>query len=280
MRLVRARHKGKVILARLESGSAVVLAEESGHPAADVLREVLARQLDLSAPGPVVAAGELTVLAPARNPAKILCVGLNYAAHAAEAGVQAPAQPVFFAKTTNTITGPGKPIRYQTDVTQQVDYEAELVAVIGRRARDVPAGDALRHVLGYTIGNDVSARDAQFGDGQWMRGKSMDTFAPIGPAIVTADELGDAGDLAISCRVNGTVYQNDSTKSLIHGVADLVSYASRFATLEPGDLLFTGTPEGVGFTRTPPVFLQDGDMVEVEIGGLGVLANPVRAERA
>jgi 2-keto-4-pentenoate hydratase/2-oxohepta-3-ene-1,7-dioic acid hydratase in catechol pathway len=278
MRLVRARHEGKVVLARLESGDAVVLAEESGHPAADVLREALARELDLSAPGPTVPAEALTILAPVRNPAKILCVGLNYATHAAEVGVQAPTQPIFFAKTTNAIAGPGEPIRYRTDVTQQVNYEVEMVVVIGWRARHIPAGEALRHVLGYTIGNDISARDAQFGDGQWMRGKSMDTFAPIGPAIVTADELGDAGNLAVACRVNGTVYQNDSTKNLIHGVADLVSYASRFATLEPGDLLFTGTPEGVGFSRTPPVFLRDGDVVEAEVGGLGVLSNPVRTE--
>jgi 2-keto-4-pentenoate hydratase/2-oxohepta-3-ene-1,7-dioic acid hydratase in catechol pathway len=278
MRLIRARHEGTVVLARLDGDSAVILAEESGHPASDVLREVLARDLDLSAARPAVPAKTVTALAPVRNPSKILCVGLNYAAHAAESGVAAPAQPIFFAKTSNTITGPGEPIRYRTDVTQQVDYEAELVAVIGRRARHVPAGEALRYVLGYTIGNDVSARDAQFGDGQWMRGKSMDTFAPVGPAIVTASEFGDAADLAITCRVNGTVYQNDTTKNLIHGVADLVSYASRFATLEPGDLLFTGTPEGVGFARTPPVFLQDGDVVEVEIEGLGVLSNPVRTE--
>jgi 2-keto-4-pentenoate hydratase/2-oxohepta-3-ene-1,7-dioic acid hydratase in catechol pathway len=278
MRLMRARHENKVFLVRLDDDLAVVLAEESGHPAADVLREALARDVDLSAPGLSVPAETLTALAPVRNPSKILCVGLNYAAHAAESGAGAPAQPIFFAKTTNAITGPGEPVRYRTDVTQQVDYEAELVAVIGRRARGVSPGDALACVLGYTIGNDVSARDAQFGDGQWMRGKSMDTFAPVGPMIVTGSEVGDAADLAISCRVNGTVYQNDSTKNLIHGVADLVSYASRFATLEPGDLLFTGTPEGVGFARTPPVFLQNGDVVEVEIEGLGVLSNPVRTE--
>jgi 2-keto-4-pentenoate hydratase/2-oxohepta-3-ene-1,7-dioic acid hydratase in catechol pathway len=275
---MRARHENKVFLVRLDDDLAVVLAEESGHPAADVLREALARDVDLSAPGLSVPAETLTALAPVRNPSKILCVGLNYAAHAAESGAGAPAQPIFFAKTTNAITGPGEPVRYRTDVTQQVDYEAELVAVIGRRARGVSPGDALGCVLGYTIGNDVSARDAQFGDGQWMRGKSMDTFAPVGPMIVTGSEVGDAADLAISCRVNGTVYQNDSTKNLIHGVADLVSYASRFATLEPGDLLFTGTPEGVGFARTPPVFLQNGDVVEVEIEGLGVLSNPVRTE--
>jgi 2-keto-4-pentenoate hydratase/2-oxohepta-3-ene-1,7-dioic acid hydratase in catechol pathway len=278
MRLMRARHENKVFLVRLDDDLAVVLAEESGHPAADVLREALARDVDLAAPGLSVPAQTLTALAPVRNPAKILCVGLNYAAHAAESGAGAPAQPIFFAKTANTITGPGEPVRYRTDVTQQVDYEAELVAVIGRRAREVSVGDALDYVLGYTIGNDVSARDAQFGDGQWMRGKSMDTFAPVGPVIVTGSDVGDAADLAISCRVNGTVYQNDSTRNLIHGVAELVSYASRFATLEPGDLLFTGTPEGVGFARTPPVFLRDGDVVEVEIEGLGVLSNPVRTE--
>src|SRR5215469_12482212 len=278
MRLIRARHEGKIILARLDDDVAVTLATEEDHPAADVLREALAQGVDLAAPGPCIPIEAVSVLAPVRNPSKILCVGLNYAAHAAESGAAAPAQPVFFAKTTNTIAGPGDPILYRPDVTQQVDYEAELVVVIGQRARHVSSGDAERHILGYTIGNDVSARDAQFSDGQWMRGKSMDTFAPVGPAIVTPDELGNAADLAITCRVNGIVYQNDNTKSMIHGVAELISYASQCCTLEPGDLLFTGTPEGVGFARTPPVFLQDGDVVEVEIEGLGVLSNPVRAE--
>ncbi len=276
MRLIRARHNDAVVLARVEGETAVVLAAESTHPAADVLREVLAAGVDLTGPGERVPLADLTVLAPVANPAKILCVGLNYGEHAKESGMAAPPAPVLFAKFPNCLVGPGEPITYRAGSSEQVDYEAELVAVIGRRARAVPTADALAHVLGITAGNDVSARDAQFADGQWIRGKSFDTFAPLGPAIVTLDEIGDVQDLAIACRVNGETLQADSTKNMVHDVAAIVSYVSRFVTLEPGDLIFTGTPEGVGFARKPPVFLRDGDTVEVEIEGVGVLTNPVR----
>ena len=276
MRLIRARHQADVVLARVEGDQAVVLARESGHPAADVVREALAASVDLSADGERVAMADLAVLAPLANPSKILAVGLNYADHARESGVEAPEAPVFFAKLPNTLTGPGEPIVFRAADSTQVDYEAELAVVIGRRARDVPVADALDVVLGYTAANDISARDAQFTDGQWIRGKSYDTFCPLGPQIVTADEVGDVQTLRIACRVNGETLQDGTTKDMIHGVAAIVSYASRFLTLEPGDLLLTGTPPGVGFARTPAIFLQDGDTVEIEIEGLGVLRNHVR----
>jgi 2-keto-4-pentenoate hydratase/2-oxohepta-3-ene-1,7-dioic acid hydratase in catechol pathway len=276
MRLIRARHRTDVVLARVEGDQAVVLASESSHPAADVLRETLAEPVDLRGDGERVRLADLRVLTPLANPSKILAVGLNYADHARESGVAAPEAPVFFAKLPNTLTGPGEPIVFRAADSTQVDYEAELAVVIGRRARDVPVADALEVVLGYTVANDISARDAQFADGQWIRGKSFDSFCPLGPQIVTADEIGDVQSLRIACRVNGQTLQDGTTKEMIHGVAAIVSYASRFLTLEPGDLVLTGTPPGVGFARTPAVFLQDGDTVEVEIEGLGVLRNPVR----
>jgi 2-keto-4-pentenoate hydratase/2-oxohepta-3-ene-1,7-dioic acid hydratase in catechol pathway len=276
MRLIRARHQTDVVLARVEGDQAIVLARESGHPAADVLRETLAGSVDLRGGGERVPLADLALLAPLANPSKILAVGLNYADHARESGVAAPEAPVFFAKLPNTLTGPGEPIVFRAADSTQVDYEAELAVVIGRRARDVPVADALDVVLGYTAANDVSARDAQFTDGQWIRGKSFDTFCPLGPQIVTVDEIGDVQTLRIVCRLNGKTLQDGTTKEMIHGVAAIVSYASRFLTLEPGDLLLTGTPPGVGFARTPAVFLQDGDTVEVEIEGLGVLRNHVR----
>jgi 2-keto-4-pentenoate hydratase/2-oxohepta-3-ene-1,7-dioic acid hydratase in catechol pathway len=278
MRLIRARWQDHVVLARLEGSEAIVLARESRHPAADVLREALAVGLDLGGHGERLPAQELRLLAPLVNPSKILAVGLNYADHARESEMELPSVPVLFAKTPNTLIGPGDPIMFRKADTTEVDYEAELGVIIGRRTRDVQERVALDHVLGYTAANDVSARDAQFADGQWLRGKSFDTFAPIGPMIVTADELGDVQALRVVCRVNGEALQDGTTKEMIHGVAAIVSYVSRFCTLEPGDLILTGTPHGVGFARTPPIFLRDGDTVEVKIEGIGVLANPVRAE--
>jgi 2-keto-4-pentenoate hydratase/2-oxohepta-3-ene-1,7-dioic acid hydratase in catechol pathway len=277
MRLIRARRNDDVVLARLEGDEAVVLARESHHPAADVLREALAAGVDLAGEGERLQAEQLRVLAPLANPSKILAVGLNYADHARESGAEPPKAPVLFAKTPNTLIGPGDLISFRTGDSTQVDYEAELGVIIGRFARDVEERDALEHVLGYTAANDVSARDAQFSDGQWLRGKSFDTFAPIGPAIVTPDELNDVQALHVICRVNGQALQDGTTKDMIHGVATIVGYISQFCTLEPGDLILTGTPHGVGFARTPPVFLKDGDMVEVEIEGIGLLANPVQA---
>jgi 2-keto-4-pentenoate hydratase/2-oxohepta-3-ene-1,7-dioic acid hydratase in catechol pathway len=276
MRLMRARLGEEIALVRVEGEQAVVLARESAHPAADVLREALASGIDLAGGTERVEVGELTPLAPVANPAKILCVGLNYADHAAESGMEAPKAPVVFGKYPNTLVGPGETVTFDPAASEQVDYEAELAVVIGTRARDVSEDEAPRHVLGYTIANDVSARDVQFADGQWLRGKSFDTFCPVGPEIVTPDELDDVQKLSVACRVNGVTLQDDTTAHMIHSVAAILSYVSRFLTLEPGDLVLTGTPDGVGFARQPAVFLGDGDTVEVEISGLGVLRNPIR----
>lgn len=280
MRLARMAIDGRVVLARLEDGKAVIVALESDHPAADVMREALAGGVDLAGAGEVVEAGEGRLLAPVARPSKVLAIGLNYADHAREAGAEAPPAPLVFAITPNAVAGPDDPIRLTAGASTQVDYEAELGVVIGRVARDVEEGDALDHVLGYTAVNDVTARDAQFGDGQWTRGKSLDTFAPMGPCIVTPDEVGDVQRLAVRCRVNGETVQDGTTADMIFGVAHIVAYLSRFWTLLPGDVIATGTPAGVGFARNPPVFLQPGDLVEVDIEGVGVLANPVEAPAA
>ena len=215
-------------------------------------------------------------LAPVARPGKIVAVGRNYAEHAAEEGVATPADPVVFTKFTNAIVGDGAEIRWRASDTAQVDFEAELGVVIGRRARDVTLGRALDHVLGYVCLNDVSARDLQFADGQWVRGKSLDTFCPIGPWLVTADEVPDPQALAIRCLVNGEVMQDASTGAMIHGVGALIEFIARYITLEPGDLIATGTPAGVGVFRDPPRFLADGDEVVIDIAGIGSLRNTCR----
>lgn len=274
MKLARVDHAGTRYLARLEGEATVLLAEESSHPAADALREALAAGRDLGAEGDTVATDEVTLLAPVRAPSKVLCIGLNYADHCRETGTEPPTSPVLFAKTTNSIIGPGEDIAVRADDTTRADYEAELAVIIGRRASRIES-DPLDHVLGYTVCNDVSARDAQFDDGQWLRGKSFDTFCPLGPWIVTADEIGDPQALGIRCDVSGQRLQDSTTAEMLFGVAELVVYLSRFLTLEPGDVIATGTPFGVGFARTPPRYLQPGDEVTVTVDGIGSLTNPV-----
>jgi 2,4-didehydro-3-deoxy-L-rhamnonate hydrolase len=211
-----------------------------------------------------------------RREPKIICVGLNYHDHAAEQDVKLPDEPLLFAKTANTLCGHGDPIVLPLE-DGHVDGEAELAVVIGRIARDLKVDDALDVVAGYTCANDVSARDVQFKDGQWFRGKSFDTFCPIGPMLVASDEIGDAGDLRIVQRVNGEVLQDSRTSLLIFDVASVIAFASDVLTLEPGDLILTGTPAGVGYFRDPKHSLRSGDEVEVEIEGIGVLRNPVVA---
>jgi 2-keto-4-pentenoate hydratase/2-oxohepta-3-ene-1,7-dioic acid hydratase in catechol pathway len=201
-------------------------------------------------------------------PSKVLCVGKNYADHAAEMGGEVPPEPLIFSKPATAVIGPGAAIRLPA-LSEEVHHEAELAVVIGRLTRNVAAGDALEHVLGYTCANDVTARDLQRRDGQWTRAKGFDTFCPLGPWIET--ELDPAGGVDVVCRVNGEVRQSGSTSDLHHGVAELVAHCAAFATLLPGDVLLTGTPAGVG-----P--LADGDVVEVEIGGIGTLSNPVLAD--
>jgi 2,4-diketo-3-deoxy-L-fuconate hydrolase len=210
------------------------------------------------------------------EPANIICVGLNYRDHAQEGNVPIPQQPMLFAKWTGAMIGPGQAIVLPPD-TQEVDYEAELGVVIGKKCRGVSADKALDYVAGYVCVNDVSARDFQRMDGQFVRAKSQDTFGPIGPWMVTRDELVDPQALGIRCSVNGRMLQNSNTREMIFGVRELIAFISRGITLHPGDLISTGTPSGVGFAQKPPVFLQAGDEVAVEVDGIGRLSNPVKA---
>jgi 2-keto-4-pentenoate hydratase/2-oxohepta-3-ene-1,7-dioic acid hydratase in catechol pathway len=211
------------------------------------------------------------------GPGKIVCVGLNYRDHAAEQGVELPQEPILFGKFANALCGPDDPIVLPRE-SAHVDAEAELVVVIGKAGRRVSADDALELVEGFTCANDVSARDLQFKDGQWLRAKSFDTFCPLGPRLVPVDELGEAGDLWIVQRLNGEPLQDSRTGELIFGVRELVARASAVFTLEPGDVILTGTPAGVGYFREPRVRLEPGDSVEIEIEGIGTLRNPVEAE--
>jgi 2-keto-4-pentenoate hydratase/2-oxohepta-3-ene-1,7-dioic acid hydratase in catechol pathway len=246
----------------------------------------IARSLGTDPPSPsaaraaaVVPLSHVQLLAPVPRPGKIICIGLNYRDHAAESKMAVPESPITFSKYVTCVTSPAAPV-FLPRTSEKVDYEAELAVVIGRRAKHIPVDRAFHHVLGYTNFNDVSARDFQFADGQWQRGKSCDTFAPLGPAIVTADEIANPHRLRIQLRLNGETMQNSTTEQLIFGVDRLVSFLSETVTLEPGDVIATGTPPGVGFARNPPVYLKPGDLMEVEVEGLGVLSNPVLAEPA
>jgi 2-keto-4-pentenoate hydratase/2-oxohepta-3-ene-1,7-dioic acid hydratase in catechol pathway len=219
------------------------------------------------------------LLAPIPVPGKIICIGLNYKDHAEESGQPIPSEPVCFSKFSCAATGPDAEIRLPK-VAHKVDYEAELVVVIGKKGKHIPKEQAFEYIAGYTNGNDVSARDWQIGrpGGQWMMGKTPDTFAPMGPYLVTADEIADPHQLQIQFRLNGQTLQNSNTKELIFKLDELIAHLSQLITLEPGDVIFTGTPPGVGAARKPPVFLKGGDVAEVEIAGLGILKNFVIAE--
>lgn len=213
-------------------------------------------------------------------PVNIYCIGLNYRAHAQETGAEIPENPVLFMKPTTTVTGPGDPIPLpiSCDRGPEVDYEAELAVVIGRTVKDVSADDALDCVLGYTCANDISARRWQKHGGakQWVRGKSFDGFCPLGPLLVTADDIPNPQILSVRCLLNGKTMQSGHTSDMIFPVAELIARLSRDTTLLPGTVILTGTPPGVGFARTPPVYLADGDLVRVEIEHIGSLENPVR----
>jgi 2-keto-4-pentenoate hydratase/2-oxohepta-3-ene-1,7-dioic acid hydratase in catechol pathway len=214
---------------------------------------------------------------PLARPRTIVAIGLNYLDHIREASMEAPTVPLVFAKLPSAIVGDGDAVELDGSLTAQVDWEVELAVVIGARARRVAPADALDVVFGYTAANDVSARDLQFSDGQWVRGKSLDSFCPLGPAIVTADAFGDPQAKALTTRVNGEAVQQSSTAEMVFGVAELISFCSHSFTLHPGDLLLTGTPWGCGAFMDPPRFLADGDLLETEVEGIGTLTNPVRA---
>lgn len=220
----------------------------------------------------------VTLRAPVPRPGKIICIGLNYRDHAAESNAPIPEYPIVFSKYANAITGPGDPIVLPR-ISDQVDYEAELGVVIGTRAFEVAERNALGVVAGYMPVHDVSARDYQLRTSQWTIGKTFDTFAPCGPALVTADEVPDPQTLDIQLRIGDEVLQNSNTSNLIFTVQQLVAHLSSVMTLEPGDLIATGTPGGVGMARKPPRFLGPGDVVQIEIERLGILENPVVAQR-
>lgn len=224
-----------------------------------------------------IALSEVKLLAPIPNPGKIICIGLNYSDHAAETGQPIPKYPIVFSKYSNTVIATGDKIVLPR-VSNEVDYEAELGFVIGKTARYVSAADALDYVAGYMPINDVSARDYQTRISQWTMGKTFDTFAPMGPALVTSDEIADAGNLKISLTINGEVLQDSNTNKLIFGIPQLVEALSEVMTLEAGDVVSTGTPPGVGMARNPKRYMKAGDVVNITIEGLGTLSNPVVAE--
>ncbi|MBI4363055.1 MAG: fumarylacetoacetate hydrolase family protein [Euryarchaeota archaeon] len=278
MHLVRFTHQGHEKFGLLRQEEVIVLGEGRD------LESILHRDMDswlpdmahrnLSIP-PSIPAGEARLQAPLAHPSKMLFLGLNYADHARETGASLPKEPVLFAKFPNSITGPQGDIQRPPGVAQ-LDYEAELGVILGRRAHRIPPGRAMDHVLGYTCVNDISARDIQTRDRQWTRGKSADTFCPLGPSIVTRDEIPDPHTLKIQARVNGEVRQDSTTAQMHLKIPEVISTLSQTMTLEPGDLISTGTPAGVGMARRPPAWLRDGDTVEVTIEKIGSLKNRVQ----
>jgi acylpyruvate hydrolase len=252
----------------------------AGIAEGDAILDIGASVRDALAIGAIEATGEridrssVRLGPPVPDPSKIVCLGLNYLDHAKESGLTPPSAPMFFAKFPNSLIGIGEPIVFPP-TTSQVDYEAELAVVISHRCKDVSAGEALSYVAGAMPFNDVSARDLQKANNLWTGGKAIDTFGPCGPELVLMDEIGDLQNLGVIARVNGEVLQDGNTRDMIFGVAETIEFLSKIMTLEPGDIIAPGPPAGVGQSRTPPVWLKSGDVVEIEIEGLGVLSNPV-----
>ncbi len=272
MRLLTFRYQNDVMAGVLEGENVLPL------PWPDV-KSLIESGLDAAAEAAAAAQAlplaEVSLLAPILKPGKIVAIGLNYLDHCLEQGKTPPERPTIFTKFSTAVNHPGGDIRWDPSMTQMVDYEAELAVVIGKRAYRVGEEDAYEYVAGYTCLNDVTARDLQRGDKQWVRGKSLDTFAPMGPLLVTADELPDPHGLAIRCWVNGELRQESNTDQLIHTVPKLIAFCSHAFTLEPGDIITTGTPGGVGVYSDPPVFLKPGDEITVEIESIGRLQNRV-----
>jgi 2-keto-4-pentenoate hydratase/2-oxohepta-3-ene-1,7-dioic acid hydratase in catechol pathway len=266
MKWVRFEREGKQGIGTLQGASVQPVEAQS-------LQEVIDGR-GTGAAGPAFALNGAKLLAPLR-PGKIIAVGQNYWDHCREQHVDPPKRPILFAKFPLSVIGPGDAVRWPEDLTSQVDYEAEMALVVGRTARSVAEDRALDYLFGYTAANDISARDIQFGDGQWLRGKAIDTFCPLGPTVVTRDEVADPQNVPVKCRVNGVTLQDSNTKEMIFPVRHLLAFISRAITLEPGDVILTGTPHGVGVFRNPKIFLKPGDQLEVEIGDVGVLKNTV-----
>lgn len=287
MHLVRFKHQDTARLGALKDGKVVDLTAASGGRLTTDINALLsegdaglaAAQNALEGAGEAhtVMAEEVEWLPPA-TPGQIICLGLNYHAHAAEAKMEVPDSPVIFTKSPGSVIAHGEAIVIPTLAPDEVDYEVELAFVIGRPARHVPREDALSYIAGYTCANDVSSRDLQFRTSQWVLGKTLDTFCPLGPALVTADEVPDPQNLKMQLSLNGQEMQAGNTDDMIFDISYTVEYLSGLMTLHTGDVILTGTPPGVGFSRKPPVFLQPGDVVEITIEGLGTLRNPVVAE--
>ena len=265
---------------RIQNGSATPIGRALQAPGADPLRLMLtagknpAKVKGIAKPFPIAKAKKWH--SPVSQPSKVISVGANYRRHIAEIGLPVPELPVSFAKYPSALTGHKQPIKFRRSDTTQVDYENELMIVIGKRARDVKKKDALKYVFGYTIVNDISARDHQFGGDQYSRCKSFDTVMPVGPWIVDTTEIKNPQKLPIRTRVNGKTVQSNNTSDMLFPCAFIIEFLSRYITLEPGDMITTGTPEGVGWGRKPKLFLKNGDTLETEIGGIGVLVNPIK----
>jgi len=298
LRIVRYIHKGTESYGILKEGNEII--DLSGIPSPkgrqaphsidelislglnaelfvnDLIDGLSARQKETA----VLKKGDVVLKAPVVAPPKIICLGLNYRDHAEEGGAVVPDEPIIFMKPRTAIVGPEEPI-VKPDFVQQLDYEVELAIIIGKRGKNIAASDAKDYIFGYTVFNDVSARDIQFKDGQWTRGKSFDTFAPIGPCITTAAQIGDPNNLRLWTRVNGETRQNSSTRLMVFDVYEVIHHISRVMTLEPCDIIATGTPAGVAaFMKPEPRFLKPGDTVEVEIEKIGTLRNTVIEEVA
>jgi 2-keto-4-pentenoate hydratase/2-oxohepta-3-ene-1,7-dioic acid hydratase in catechol pathway len=270
------RPDGRILAASALGGafpSTMLELLRGGPPAIDALRAAVVAAPPSAA---TLDPASVELLAPVPRPGKIVAVGLNYYDHAKEGGLEPPASPMLFAKFGTSVVGPGATVEWDPELATEVDLEAELGVVIGRMARRVERDDALTYVAGYTIVNDVSARDLQFSDKQFVRAKSLDTFCPMGPALVTADEIPDPQRLTIRGIRNGFAMQDSNTSQMIFPVAEIVAFCSRAFTLEPGDVIATGTPAGVGVYRTPKMLLGDGDEIVIEIEGIGRLANRCR----
>ena len=272
MKLVRFLHNNRTLLGEYEGEEIFLL---SGSDTM-TMNEVVRRNITPSRVSVSYKPSDIKILAPLR-PGKIIAIGRNYADHAKETGSDIPTAPIIFAKFPSSVIAVGDDISWSKAVTNEVDWEGELGVVIGKRARHVTEEDALNHVYGYTIANDVSARDLQIRvDTQWTRGKSLDTFCPMGPYLVTRNEIEDPQNLNIKTMVNDEVMQDGNTKDMIFNVRHLISYCSQMFTLEPGDVILTGTPDGVGEGMKPKRYLKDGDVVKITIDGLGELVNPVK----
>ena len=246
-----------------------------GDRGTDIVERLMSRSTKNEKRNATFSVHDVTLLAPVPAPPKIVCLGLNYRDHAEEQGKDAPEELILFMKPRTTIIGPDQPI-IQPKMVKQLDYEAELAIVIGEQGKQIPIAEAKKYIFGYTIFNDVSARDIQFKDKQWTRGKSFDTFAPMGPCLTTANQIEDPNNLDVRTRVNGELRQNSSTRNMVFNIYEIVHHLSQVMTLEPGDVIATGTPAGVGiFMQPKPKFLSPGDSVEIEIEKIGTLRNIV-----